>query len=98
MVVYDKLLKTPLLHEHKAGDIVDGDSRWINASGDTMEGDLIFPVTGFIMTDANGTQWRVTIGTDGALITTQILTLLDYQFQDGAQYEFQDGDDYNFKD
>lgn len=71
-VVFDKLLSKPLLHKHKASDISDGDDRWVNVSGDTMEGDLIFPVTGFIMTDSNGEQWRVTIGTDGTLTTTMI--------------------------
>jgi hypothetical protein len=28
-----------------------------------------FPVTGFIMVDSNGTRWRITIDTTGALVS-----------------------------
>jgi len=31
-----------------------------------------FPATGFTMTDDDGVKWRVTIGTDGNLITTLV--------------------------
>lgn len=46
---------------------------FVHISGDTMTGDLIFPVTGFIMTDPNGVQWRVTIDILGSIVTTQIV-------------------------
>jgi len=42
-------------------------------TGDTMEGDLVFPATGFIMTDTSNATWRVTIST-GGLIQTAVVT------------------------
>jgi len=46
------------------------DNRYVKKSGDTMTGDLNFPVTGYLMTDSNGVKWRVTVGTSGNLTTT----------------------------
>ena len=40
--------------------------------GATMTGDLIFPSTGFIMTDDTSQQWRITIDASGTIITTLI--------------------------
>lgn len=39
-VTTDKLLGKQLLHSHTASDISDADSRYVNASGDTMTGNL----------------------------------------------------------
>lgn len=50
------------------------ESKFVAVAGDTMTGDLNFPATGYVMRDTNGVRWRVTVGTDGALITTQIVT------------------------
>ena len=50
-------------------DIVSAD-KYVNTTGDTMTGDLIFPETGFLMTDSDTVQQRVTIGTDGVLTST----------------------------
>ena len=65
----DKLLG-PLIHNHKSGDITDGDSRWVNASGDTMTGVLNMGTNAIRMTDSNGVVWNLTLNTDGALVTT----------------------------
>lgn len=51
------------------GTTDDFDSRYVNVTGDTMTGDLEFPVTGFIMDDG-ASLWRVTIDDTGALVTT----------------------------
>ena len=48
-----------------------GDGVYVRIAGDVMTGDLEFPVTGFIMNDGTN-RWRVTIDTDGALVTTLI--------------------------
>lgn len=60
--------------------------------------DILVTQDGLFLVDANGIKWKLTVDTDGALITTKVLTIIDYLLQDGSQYEFQDGDDYNFKD
>lgn len=75
-VVYDKLLDTLLLHKHSSSDLSDYsvlDDRYINATGDVMSGDLIFnsDSIGIILRDSNGIQWRVTVDTTGALVTSQ---------------------------
>lgn len=58
------------------GDLtkVEADLLYVKKAGDTMQGDLIFPVNGFIMTDANNIQWRVTIDTTGHLVTSPLTT------------------------
>jgi hypothetical protein len=64
-------------HRHKASDIdglneVQVDlSDLVEKSGSVMTGDLEFPATGFIMNDGTS-RWRVTIDTDGNLVTTMI--------------------------
>jgi hypothetical protein len=45
---------------------------FVNKSGDTITGDIVFPVSGYLMRDANGVRWRVTIGIDGVLTTSEI--------------------------
>lgn len=75
-VTYDKLLDELLLHTHSASDLSDLsalDDRYVNVLGDTMSGDLIFvdATKGIILRDTNGVQWRVTVDTTGALVTTQ---------------------------
>jgi len=75
-VTYDKLLDELLLHTHSADDLSDLsvlDSRYVNVVGDVMTGDLIFgnATNGIILRDINGVQWRVTVNTTGALVTTQ---------------------------
>ena len=52
----------------------DNDARYVKKSGDTMTGDLNFPVLGYVMRDSNGVRWKVTIGTDGAIVTTPVAT------------------------
>jgi hypothetical protein len=46
-------------------------SSYVQTSGATMTGDLIFPATGYVMYDG-AHRWRVTINTSGTLLTTQI--------------------------
>ena len=75
-VTYDKLLDELLLHTHSADDLSDVsalDNRYVNVVGDTMSGDLIFSdaTKGIILLDMNGVQWRVTVDTTGALVTSQ---------------------------
>ena len=50
--------------------VLDPDSSTRN----TMTGDLTFPDTGYIMKDANGIKWRVTVSTNGALTITVVAT------------------------
>ena len=53
------------------------DERYVNVTGDTMTGDLIFPATGFILTDQNGVQWRATayaFGDTANVNLTKIIT------------------------
>ena len=63
----------PLNHKHKEKDIVGLVGKYVEKAGGTMTGDLVFPVTGFIITDSNTTQWRVTVETTGNLTTTEII-------------------------
>lgn len=75
-VVYDKLLDEELSHKHPSSDLSDYtvlDDRYVNAAGDSMTGDLIFSTAaiGIVLKDANGVQWRVTVDTTGALVTSQ---------------------------
>jgi hypothetical protein len=44
------------------------------ASGGTFTGDVTYSKTGYIMTDSNGTRWRVTIDTLGVISTTAIVS------------------------
>lgn len=78
-VVYDKLLDEELSHKHPSSDLSDYtvlDDRYVNVAGDSMSGDLIFssPTIGIILRDTNGIQWRVTVDTTGALVTSQTRT------------------------
>lgn len=66
-----KVIPNPV-HEDEL-QLYPDESQFVAVEGDTMEGDLEFPATGFLMTDSNGIKWRVTIGTDGAIVTTAIL-------------------------
>lgn len=51
------------------------DDAYVNVVGDEMSGDLEITDTtkGVILKDSSGGRWRVTIGTSGALITSQIV-------------------------
>lgn len=60
---YDANLDDLVIHDH---------AEKLSLSGGTMTGDLIFPVTGFVMIDADGFYWRITINTDGALVATRL--------------------------
>ena len=71
-VVYDKLVNKLLLHDH-TGAL---DSRYVNVTGDTMFGNLDMGGNSILMTDNNGIKWRITVNTDGVLITTQETTTL----------------------
>lgn len=42
----------------------------LNGSNTPVTGDIIFPVTGKIMTDSSSVSWRLTIDTTGHLVTT----------------------------
>jgi len=70
--------------------------KYIKTTGDTVTGDVIFPLTGYIMTDeaGSGRTFRVTINASGTIKTAEIL---DYEFQDGTDYTFQDGTSYNLQ-
>lgn len=63
-VTIDKILGKPLLHNH---------SDKLSLSGGTITGDVTYPKTGMILTDANGLRWRLTVDTTGALTTTAIV-------------------------
>lgn len=92
--VYDPLLDEVVMHDHT----VDLDSRYVNVDGDTMIGDLVFPVTGYLMVDSNGVYWRVTIGIDGELITSSetyipnaiITELGEYLLTEAGEYLIQE--------
>lgn len=49
------------------------DARYIKKAGDTISGDLTISVlsTGMILTDGVH-QWRITVNSNGALVTTQL--------------------------
>ena len=49
-------------------------SGYLELSGGVLTGDLEIPITGFIMVSANK-KWRITIDDDGALSSTEILTV-----------------------
>lgn len=57
------------LHSEESQLYPKNTGEFVAVSGDTMTGDLQFPVSGFLMEDNNGVIWRVTIGTDGAIVT-----------------------------
>ena len=63
-VTIDKILGKPLLHLH---------ADKLSLSGGTITGDVTYPKTGMILTDANGLRWRLTVDTTGALTTTAIV-------------------------
>lgn len=46
---------------------------YLPLSGGTITGDVTYPKTGMILTDANGLRWRLTVDTTGALTTTAIV-------------------------
>lgn len=50
----------------------DADDRFVNTTGDTMTGQLVFPVGGFRMVDTNSVYWDVTIDTSGRLVTSVV--------------------------
>lgn len=64
-VVFDPLLEDVVMHDH---------TDKLNLSGGIVSGDITYPATGYIMKDSNGVRWKVTVGTDGALITTAVAT------------------------
>ena len=45
------------------------DTRYVNVPGDTMVGNLDMQGNSILMTDNNNVSWRITINTDGVLIT-----------------------------
>jgi len=50
------------------------DDTYVNTSGDTMTGDLEYPVTGFIM-NCGSKRYRVTVDCLGALVTEEIVVV-----------------------
>ena len=67
-----KVIPNPV-HEDEL-QLYPDESQFVEISGDTMTGDLNFPVTGFVMRDSNNLRWRVTVNTEGALVTTAIVS------------------------
>lgn len=68
------------------------DGRYVNVSGDTMGGYLMFPVGGFLMEDTSGQLWIVTIDSSGALVTTKYVVVLNYLlYEDGSGFLLEDG-------
>jgi hypothetical protein len=57
-VVFDKLLRKTLMHDH------------LPLNGGELSGDVVFPSTGFVMKDSNNEEWRITVNDDGVLVTT----------------------------
>lgn len=75
-VTIDKLLGEPLLHTHSSEDLSDLttlDDRYLRLQGGTLTGDLYFvdANTSVILKDSNGVSWRISVNTDGALVTSQ---------------------------
>lgn len=66
--VYDALLDEVVLHDHGA---TVGD--YLPLAGGTVTGDVNYPLTGYVMKDSNNVRWRVTVNTDGSLVTTAIV-------------------------
>jgi hypothetical protein len=51
------------------------DARYVNTSGDTMTGELDMQDNAIILKSDNNKRWKVTIGDDGNLISTEIITI-----------------------
>lgn len=63
---YDRILDE--LREQEGLTQDQADTRYVNISGDTMTGDLNFPVNGIVLSDGSG-NWRVTLDATGHFVT-----------------------------
>ena len=71
-VVQDYLIGTPLLHDHTP----EYDARYVNVTGDTMTGELTMGTNAIVLEDSAGVEWKLTVNTDGALVTTEVVPIL----------------------
>lgn len=72
----DKIVKgNVVFHDHGIEDLpmTTLDSRYVNITGDTMTGDLDLQEHFLVLKASDGSRWRVSVETDGALRTSVIV-------------------------
>jgi len=91
-VSIDNIIKGNLvMHTHKSTDIVDAPTNtFVNITGDTMTGNLTMGTNWVILEDSGGTEWKITVNTDGALITSEVSTVIEYLLLETGDFLLQE--------